>query len=459
MIITSREQTDLQIHCATGHQAIQSGDALTAQVAYISALQTDSHCWEAAVNLALIFMGTSRLPAAVAMARRATTIDPGRHEGWNNLGYICAAAGRHADAETALRKSLELNTSGDTAETEHSLGQVLHALGRFAEAIDAYDRALAQKPGNIDFIDHRGQSLLGAGRLTEGLIDNKIRWQFIMCHPLMASPIKEWQGESLSGKTVIVLHEQGFGDMFQCVRWVPLLKTKYKARRVILSVPDTVAELLRINKLADEVISIRGAPKSGLGSVDYKIPMMTTPALFEASDTNIPNKKYISAPLRKPLLPKSGSLKVGLVWGGKPMYAADQWRSMSADTLLPLVEIEGVSLFSLQADERAKELWQSGMAAWVTDLAPHIQTWSDTAALIKELDLIVSVDTGPAHLAGAMDKPVALMIPAASCWRWFGHETTDTPWYPSMRLFRQKQQGEWAPVISAVAEYIRGSLR
>lgn len=454
-MMPSRNLTDLQMHCAAGHRAMQSNDALTAQNAYVSALQIEPNCWEAAINLALVFMSTNRLSAAIAMARRATTIDSARYEGWNNLGYICAAAGRFADAETALRKSLELNKSGATAETEHSLGQVLHALGKFSEAIECYDRALAQKPDNIDFIDHRGQSLLGAGRLTEGLIDNKIRWQFIMCHPLMASPIQEWNGESLAGKTVIVLHEQGFGDMFQCIRWVPMLKTKYKAKRVILSVPDTVADLARINKLADEVIAIRGTPKGGLGSIDYKIPMMTVPALFEASGKNIPSKSYISAPLRKALLPKSKNLKVGLIWGGKPMYAADQWRSMAADTLLPLVEIEGVSLFSLQADERSKELWQSGMAAWVADLSPHIKSWSDTAALIKELDLIVSVDTGPAHLAGAMGKAVALMIPEASCWRWFDHSTTETPWYPTMKLFRQERQGDWTSVISGVTEHIR----
>jgi hypothetical protein len=233
-----------------------------------------------------------------------------------------------------------------------------------------------------------------------------------------------------------------------------LLKSQKKAARVILSVPESIADLFRANKLADEVIGIKGSPRGGFTSVDYKIPMMTVPALFEASKTNIPGRPYIKAPLRRPVLPRDGKRKVGLVWGGKPMYAQDQWRSLDITQLLPLLDLEGVSYFSLQADERGQQLWQSGLAAWVTDLAPRIRDWSDTAALIRELDLLVSVDTAPAHLAGAMGKPVALMIPEASCWRWFDHSTTDTPWYPSMRLFRQQKQGEWASVIQGVREFI-----
>lgn len=443
--------SELDLHCASGLRAMTTGDLLTAQGEYISALKIDPNCFEAVLHLALIFMSSGRLPAAEAMALRAVRLEPNAQGAWNNLGYILCSEGKWVEGEQALRKALELQRIPGIL---HTLGLCLHALGRFDEAIAAYDEALKSQPDCVEWIDHRGQSLLGAGYLTAGLIDNKIRWQFIMCHPLMASPIAEWNGEPLEGKTIIVLHEQGFGDTLQCVRWVPLLKSQKKAARVILSVPGSIADLFRCNDLADEVIGIKDVPESGFGSVDYKIPMMTVPALFDASKTNIPTQPYIKAPLRKPVLPKGG-FKVGLVWGGKPMYAQDQWRSMDPTSLLPLFDLPGVSFYSLQADERGQQLWQSGIAAWVKDLAPMIRDWSDTAALVDELDLLVSVDTAPAHLAGAMGKPVALMIPEASCWRWFDHSTTTTPWYPSMTLFRQQRQGDWGPVIKAVREFIR----
>ncbi len=181
---------------------------------------------------------------------------------------------------------------------------------------------------------------------------------------------------------------------------------------------------------------------------------MTVPALIGASVDWLRARPhpYMQAPVHDVSLPQTGRRKVGIVWAGKPMYAQDQWRSMAdPTTLLPIASLPNIDCYSLQVGERVPQLWQTGMNAFVTDLSSQITDWADTAKILSELDLLVSVDTAPPHLAGAMGVPVAMMLPEASCWRWLGHDTVTTPWYPSMRLFRQERQGDWGPVVKAIA--------
>lgn len=441
------------IHCASGRRALAVGDMLTAQSEYVMALALEPKCYEARVNLSSVFLNIGRNAAAIASARHAIALAPQSFEGWHNLGYCLGSAGQFAECEEALQRSLALQPS---AVAWHSMGLCLYSLGRFDASVAAFDEVLKLKPGDVDAIDKRAISLLGVGRYVEGLIDNKVRWQVLAAHPLMHSAVPEWAGEDLTGKTIMVLHEQGFGDTLQFVRFVPWLKTRCKAKRVILSMPSGIIDLLRHGRLADEVIGIRDVPANGLESVDYKCPMLTVPAHLGLTIATIPDQPYLKAPRRKTAVRDDGRFRVGLVWAGKPMYAQDRWRSMPAEALFELISAHpDVTFVSLQADERGADLARTGLNAFVTDLGPTIRDWCDTAAIVNDLDLLVSVDTAPAHLAGAMGKPVALMIPEASCWRWLDHASTTTPWYRDMTLHRQTRQGDWSPVLASVNAQIR----
>lgn len=441
-------------HSLLGSDAFRSGDYLIAQSEFAAALAANPSDFDAMQGMAIILFQTGRHEAGLLAAKRAAALAPNASErggAYNNLGYFLGMLGRLEESKAALLKSVEALESPISL---HHLGLALYSLGEFEEAVEVYDRALKIAPPekHEELIDQRGTAQLGAGHYVEGLIDNKVRWGVLKSHPLMHSAtLPEWKGEPLDGKSIIVLHEQGFGDTFQFVRFVPRLR-ELGAARVILSVRDECADLIRVSGLADEVIGIRESPEGGLASVDYKCPMLTVPAHLGLTVATIPGEPYIKAPLREKKLAGETRFKVGLVWAGKAMYAADHWRSMPITNLLPLLENEACAFYSLQQDERKKELWESGLNAFMTDLSGQLRDWSDTAAILTEIDLLVSVDTAPAHLAGALGIPVALMIPQASCWRWLNHSSTMTPWYPSMMLHRQVRQGDWSPVIASVSK-------
>jgi tetratricopeptide (TPR) repeat protein len=433
-------------HATVGRNALAAGDWLTAQNAYKQILDVDRFDVEALVNCGLVFQSTGRMPAAIALYRRALAIKREFAQLYN-LAYCLGHAGQFEECAAAMANALEIAPNDEArAMCGQGLGVALYSLGRWDEAIAAYDRVLHIKPGDVDTIDQRGLALLGRGDYVAGLIDNKIRWSVLVSHPLMHSDLPQWQGEDLTGKTICVLHEQGFGDTFQFVRFVARLKDM-GAARTMLSVPETLKDVFEASGVADDVIDVQAVPVC-----DYIVPMMTVPAYLGLRIETIPYRAYLRAPARDVVLPDSGRRKIGLCWGGKSQYAQDQWRSMALMDLLPILELTGCDFYALQADDRAKELWQTGLGALATNCAPLIRTWGDTAAILDQLDAVVSVDTGLAHLAGAMGKPVHLMIAHAACWRWHDHDTTRTRWYDGHRLYRQTTQGDWSPVVAAVKD-------
>jgi len=439
--------------CAIGRNAMHKGDLLTAQHAYLSAIRADKNCCEAYANLAVIFSGTNRAEVAIEVAAAAVDCAPATMlaERLAALGCLYGIVGRFVESEEAILRSLRVE---ETPGALRFLGLALYSQLRFAESVAAYDRALQLLPGDMTLIDERSVSLLGAGRYQEGLIDNQIRWGVLKAHPYMHSDVPEWRGEPLDGKTIAVLHEQGYGDTFQFVRFLPRLRRM--GARVILSAAASALELFQLANLADEYISVRDIPDE---RVDYKVPMLTVAAHLDVHPSSLSGEQYLFAPLRKPILPKNGRRKIGLVWGGKPMYAQDRWRSMPISELLPLVRRVDADFYSLQQDDRRSELRESGLEAFVTDLSGYLTDWSATAALMAEMDAIVTVDTAPAHVAGAMHLPVYLALPAASCWRWWPHYGDRTTWYPTMRVFRQRKQGDWSPVISDLGEALSSCRR
>lgn len=434
-----------KVHFETGTRAQAMGDTLMAQQEFARALDHDRHNAAAMNRLAMVLAQSNRNDAALLAAKRATQLDKLNSFYWQDYARLLGDNGRFREAIAALENA------GDYLQRWQSLGLCHYSLGEFNQAIAAYDRALRIKSDDIDTIDYRGLALMGAGRYREGLIENKARWKYAAAHPFMHSAVPEWWGENLTGKTIAILHEQGFGDTLHFCRYLPLLRERFGAKRVVLSVRDSMIGLMKLSGLADEVVGIHEI--SGVEGIDCKSPMLSYPAFMDLTFETLWNGVYLKPPLRAPTLAQDKQFKIGLVWGGLPMYAPDRWRSMDPLEFLPLFErFDKVSWYSLQEDDRGAQLWQLGLNAFVTDLRPKLKDWLDTAALVNELDLVITVDTSVAHLVGGMGKRAWLLSPEASCWRWLTHERTDTPWYPSMRLFRQVKQGDWKPVISSVAD-------
>ena len=213
----------------------------------------------------------------------------------------------------------------------------------------------------------------------------------------------------------MAVHEQGWGDTFQFCRYIPELRKQYNAERVIFSAPRGAMDLLKQAQLADEVIELMESPT---GQVDYYCPLLTIPAYTHLTINTIDPTPYL-APLKncKRMLQRNNKFKVGLVWAGRPLYSLDRWRSANLGELFPLfaaVDTDKIEFYSLQKDDNANQLRQSGLDTFVTDCQSMLGDWNDTAAIMNELDLLISVDTSPLHLAGAMGKRAIVICPQSS---------------------------------------------
>jgi len=265
------------------------------------------------------------------------------------------------------------------------------------------------------------------------------------------------QGESLSGKTVLVHTEQGFGDTIQFIRFIPMLVIRFipmlaaKGARVLLSCPPEMMRLMaRFSGVAQNLV--HGAPMPGI--VDFHVPILSLPYRLGVTLETLPRRvPYLAPPtgVVGPPVPRTGDtrLAVGIAWAGNPKHLNDTNRSMPLEHVFTLTDLSGVVLYSLQKGARAADLRTLGFDAFVPDLEPGIGDFADMSAAIMKLDLVVTIDSAPAHLAGALGRRAFVMIPAKSDWRWL-RGRDDSPWYPTLRLFRQGTAGDWGGVMERV---------
>ena len=372
--------------------------------------------------------------------RRALALDPAYAEAHNNLGTLLEEEGRFAEAERALAEALRLRP--DYAEAASNLGNVLVALGRLGEAERAYRLALRLRPGEASSEYNLGVALLSAGRLGEGWAGYERRWDRRgAARRELAAPL--WNGEEIGGRILLVHAEQGLGDTIQFCRFLPLLR----ARHIVFEAPKKLARLLAGQRLGARIVA-SGEP---LLPFDLHCPLMSLPHRLGTTLETIPAAvPYLAADpglvaawaARLAALP---GLKVGLVWAGNRDFAADARRSIDPALLAPLLGVPGVSFVSLQVGARAPVTAPAlGLADWTGE----IEDFADAAGLVAALDLVIGVDTASVHLAGALGKPVWLLNRFDSCWRWL-RDRPDSPWYPTLRQFRQASPGDWAGVIGA----------
>jgi tetratricopeptide (TPR) repeat protein len=391
---------------------------------------------------------------AEASYHKALSIRSDYTEAHSNLGALYNEWGKHEDAAASCRKALTINP--DFAEAHSNLGGALQDLGFLDEAVASFRKALAIKPDCAEAHSNLGLISLLMGDFETGWPEYS--WRQLKDDSVLknrAYPQPFWDGEDLTGKTIFVYPEQGLGDIIQFVRYLPMVRQRGGC--VAFDVPLSMVRLFR------DLDGIDIALKHGdlLLPFDCHIPLLEFPRLFGTTLDTIPASaaylhadKELTDAWAERLGPRQG-FRIGLVWGGNPGHLNDHNRSIDPELFRPLIETPGVEAFSLMVgrDGEAARVFGDGLS----DLAPHLGDFADTATAIAHLDLVISVDTAPAHLAGALGAPVWTLLPFNPDWRWM-LDRDDSPWYPSMRLFRQETPGDWEGVFQEVETALRNEI-
>ena len=399
---------------------------------------------------ALLSKDLKRPAEALPLLEHALRIDDQDATAWNGLGYALVELRRYDEALLCLERALQLRPGFALAWYNH--GNALQLQNRLADAMRSYDAALASDPGLVDA--HFGQSVcrLLAGDLAEGFRQYEWRWRKPAYQALAqqhAQPL--WLGETvLRGRTLLVHHEQGFGDTLQMVRYIPQLAAL--GANVILRVQRPLLALLAA-AAGMECASVIGSD-APVPPHDCHIPLMSLPLALGTQLGDIPSDlPYIqadatlSAQWRQRLGPARAP-RIGLAWAGSPTHNNDAARSIPLQDMLALLRPE-LDFIALQRDLSAVNQLQLARQPALRSFAAAQTDFAQSAALVAQLDLVICVDTSIAHLAGSMGKPVWLLLPHAPDWRWM-LEREDSPWYPCMRLFRQRRPGDWGEVLTRV---------
>lgn len=388
----------------------------------------------------------------VACYRRALALAPDQPEALSNMGSALHSLGELADAETALRRVLALRP--DYAAAAANLALVLRDQGRFEDALAACDAALARFPDQPTWRANRATLLLQLGRFADGWADYESRWHadgFARDRDVLPHPA--WDGSDPAGRRILLQGEQGLGSMIQFARYAPLLA--HRGAQVLLQVPHPLVRLFRDSFTPPHQpfvqVLAKGEP---LPTYDVHAPLMSLPHLCRTTLATIPAAvPYLRAdPARTAAWHArldDGRRRIGLVWAGNPAHANDRNRSLPAVSLMPILAAaaDSCQFVSLQVGAPPPPALT---AEGLIDVAPDLIDFAATAAAVASLDLVISVDTAVAHLAGALAKPVWLLLPHIPEWRWL-IDRDDSPWYPSMRLLRQSRPGDWGELISRVS--------
>jgi tetratricopeptide (TPR) repeat protein len=370
------------------------------------------------------------------------------------MGLALATVVRFADAADAYERAIEIEA--DNADAHNGLGGAMSGLRRWDDAIASYRRAIAIEHDHANAHAGLSLALLSKGSLVEGFEEYRWRWQVAGIKdrvPAVSCP--QWEGEDLTGKTILAYCEQGYGDSLQFIRYVRPLSNL--ASKVVVVTSEPLVGLFQ------SIANIDVRADLSDGGCDYWTPLMCLPRLFGTSIDTIPaDVPYLAADPEKAMrwgeriAGTGGGIRVGLVWAGEPrkhdprLNAIDRRRSLSLRQFAPLARAAPVHFYSLQKGDPSAEARNPPNGMELTDFTAVLDDFGDTAALLANLDLVISVDTSVAHLAGALAKPVWILSRFDGCWRWLnGRE--DSPWYPTARLFHQKTPGAWDEVMQRVA--------
>ena len=418
----------------------------TALVFVRAALELNPTSAEIHNNVAMLYLKQSQTEAAIDHYRKAAALKPDDPVYANSLGNALRRAGQYAEAQACMRLALSLRP--DYAEAYVNLGFLFYEQQKPSLMVeDYYQRAIAFAPNLAQAHVNLSHCLLRRGAFASGWAEHEWRWRWKdFPSPKRSFTQPQWKGEPIQKARILLHAEQGFGDAIQFLRYVPMVAER--GAQIILEVHPELRSLAAGIGEGIEVIS-RGDP---LPEFDWQCPLLSLPLAFNTEIKSIPAAvPYLKLGTKTPeWLQKEhpSNLHVGLVWSGGALNVIDRERSLSLEALRSLWHIQGVSLYSLQRGPASLKAEASSLS--FAGFQPQTGDFAATAAAISNLDLVITVDTSVAHLAGAIGKPVWILLPVRSDWRWFT-DRDDSPWYPSATLFRQKVEGDWESVIASLA--------
>lgn len=383
-------------------------------------------------NQYTILSTTPRNAAQLALAKRCASVAP--NEFIAVFNYASAQMRAGLDSIAAFRQALSIAPKDRQSLVLHHLGLAHHDKGEFDTALSWYKLSLDADANEPKIHQSIAIAKLASGQLRQGLYEFEVKHHIKPRKAISESGIPWWSGQVLSGKTMVLTHEQGFGDTLQFIRFAPLLRER--CDRLVFSGPESLAPLIaeQFPDTFDDVIN-----EVGPFEADYVTSPMAACALMGIEYKDVNGLAYMtSAPVS---LPKRGRLKVGLSWKGSPGYLNDALRSASLSDFAPLFDLPGAAFYSLQVRPGPDEISALGLDGFIADLGSTFGDWRDTAAAIAAMDVVVATDSANAHMAGALGKPVLLLLGKAPCWRWMKGDTT--PWYMNHKIFRQTTVDQW----------------
>jgi len=430
----------------------QTGVDLYNKQEYFDAIQ----CFQAATckslkyfqawnDLGATYEKTGNILESITCYKQFLSIDSKNPIVYRNLGIAYKSLRKIDNAIWAQKKAIEFDPEYYQAYNE--LGVAYEKIGNLDEAIKMHKKALSINPDFPNANKDLSMVYLLKGDLIKGF--EGFEWRF-KCDDFSSKldiPVPFWDGSDFKGKKVLLYSEQGFGDIIQFVRYAPFVKQR--GGEVIIGTFENISELIKTVDGVDRVFS-----QDYASSFDFKIPLLSLPRIFKTDLNTIPSKvPYIKPPkenikLKKIIQKYNNTLKIGFVWAGSDQHKEDNLRSMSLTHFEILFPLQGFTFFSLQKGKQTKEFMQKNDLN-IIDLDDYLSDFSDTAYAISLLDLVISVDTSIAHIAGALAKPVWTLLPFAPDWRWM-LKRNDSPWYPTMKLFRQSKFHDWFGVIQNV---------
>jgi len=419
------------------------GDLEQAQRAYGEVLALDAEHTGALAGLGQVLRQRGLRTSAAALFRRASRLKPRDPALRGALGLTLRELGEPEAALAEFYRAVEL--APDQADTQHNLGLALTDLGHFTEAERCFERSLrlqANPAAELDLALCR----LADGQYREGFKGLEARWQLRRL-PRPHANLPLWDGRPLEGRRILVFNEQAYGDGILFARFVKHLRAA-GASQVVLECHRPLARLFAVLEGIDRVV-VRGDP---MPAVDLCVSLLSLPALLGIERSEIEAGPYLIAPaVGRPALPRPPEtrLAIGLCWAGRPTHRMDRHRSAGLKPFLPLLGRPNAAFYSLQKGAAAAEVVQLGVDGLLRDLSTEIEDLADVAHWMAQLDLVITVDTAVAHLAGALDVPCWVVLPFLVDWRW-GRVGDETHWYERTHLFRQPRPGDWGAVFAEI---------
>jgi len=447
-----------EAHSQLGNALSERGKFDEAVANYRRALELRPELVEAYTNLGMSLTEVGQFEEAVACHHQALALQPDFAEVHSNLGGTLQKQGKLEDAAACYRRAVELKPG--LAEAHVNLGNAETALGRYADAEGSYRRALTLKADYPDAHTGLAAIKLLRGEFESGWKEYEWRWRCRRMRPRdFRQPV--WDGGPLRGKTILLHAEQGLGDTLQFIRYAPLVKAQ--GGQVVVDVQRPLLKLLAQSRGIDRLMG----HGNQLPEFDVHAPLLSLPRIFQTTLETVPAtipyvfaEPWLVAEWREKLAHLNG-FRIGINWHGRAGHGEFRNRNIPLEQFGALARLSAVNLISLQKGEGSEELLEARQRAPIVDLGPEFDTahgaFMDTAAVMKNLDLVITSDTSIPHLAGALGVRVWVALPYAADWRWL-LDRSDSPWYPTTRLFRQKRPGDWAGVFDEMETALQNEM-